>query len=60
MSFVVRDPAGAAVGDPYSSCADAAQDAEHLHAETGRRHTVVDGDGGEVMYESKGPPADDE
>ena len=42
-------------GEEYELLADAAQDAELLHAETGREWTVRGGDGSEA-YVSKGPP----
>lgn len=38
-----------------NTCADAAQEAEHLHAETGMTHSVR-GPDAQVWYESKGPP----
>lgn len=41
---------------PFESCAEAAQEAEYLHAETGKTHHVVDTDTEEVYYESKGGP----
>lgn len=39
----------------YELLADAAQDAEFLHAEKDRRYTVRNG-AGEVCYESEGAP----
>lgn len=42
------------LADP-GELAGLAQEAEFLHAETGRQHKVLDADG-DVVYESKGAP----
>ena len=40
----------------FTLLADAAQEAEYMHAEDGTTHVVTEIDGGEVVYTSKGGP----
>jgi len=61
VSFLVRPrDSGGALKISFESCADAAQEAEFLHAERKAVHVVVEEGTDEVFYTSKGPAPEDD